>query len=395
MMPRPLTQERFEQPPRAAAGETVSVADLDRDALFALGADWDDLVQNAAEENAYYSPRYAQALLQFHQPGQNVRALAVRKGSRLIGLLPYVAERWRWAGLAEVNVAWTNPYIFSSTPLLSRTELDAAVEALLDAMEQNRRVHRFWLLPACNVDGPVAQAFTRALSARGLACETLNVFDRPVLRSGATFEEHMEAHVSSKRRRELRRNRRRIAEAGELSFRSYTEGAGLDDGLEAFLRIEKSGWKGEQGTALDCTEAGGRFARAALGGGGPAPIGRADMLCLDDVAIAVSMSIQTGRTAFTIKCAFDEAFRAHSAGLLLEEDVIEDFLTKGWADCLDSATQPGHVIQALWNGSVRVGDYLFCVGSSAISDLRRAVQLETSRQSVRRFAKRSLTAIRP
>ena len=52
---------------------------------------------------------------------------------------------------------------------------------------------------------------------------------------------------------------------------------------------------------------------------------RADVLTLDGVPIAVSLIAIAGRTGFTIKSCYDEAYRSYSAGLLLEVEVIPQF----------------------------------------------------------------------
>lgn len=377
-----LARNPMERPVRLASD--VSVACLSRDGFFDLGPEWDALASNALEENAYYAPRYSRALLRFIDGEREVRALAVRRGRRLIGLLPYVSQRWRWAGLQEVNVGWATPYTFSTTPLVDADFADEAVSALVDAMTEEGQRRRYWLLPDSNLDGPVLAALRNELRARNMPSTELNAFDRAVLHVGVDFEQHMRDHVSAKRRRELGRSRKRLAALGDLSYRSHASGPGLDRAIEDFLRVEATGWKGERGTALDCTENGRQFAFAAFGSGGPDPIGRADALYLGERAIAVSLAIQTGRTAFTVKCAYDETYRPQGAGLLLEEDVIRDVLTGKWADCLDSAAQPDHVIQSLWNGSIRVGDFMFSLGANASAEFERAIRYETSRQAIKK-----------
>lgn len=391
-MSLPLGQTAAPRPD--ANRQSFAAASLDRDGLLGLGAEWQELTERALEENAYFSPRYVRGLAELIAPEAKLRAIAVRQEERLVGLLPYVSERWRWAGLAEVNAVWTTKYSFASTPLIDRDCPGATIDAMVAAMADGPARSRFWLFPQLQIDGPVAAALREALAVRGLQSATLNVFERAVLKQGKSFDEHMAAHVSSKRRRELKRCRKRLQESGALEFRSFREGAGLDQAVDDFLRIERSGWKGEQGTALDCVRNGRAFASATLGGSGLHRVGRADVLTLDGMAVAVSLSIQTGRTAFTIKCAFDERFRAEGLGLLLEEDVIRDFLEGDWADCLDSATQAGHVIQSLWGDTIRIADFLFATGQNAGADLHRAIRLETARRSVREKAKQSLAYFR-
>ena len=83
------------------------------------------------------------------------------------------------------------------------------------------------------------------------------------------------------------------------------------------------------------------------------------MLTLDGVPIAVSLIAMAGRTGFTIKSCYDEAYRSYSAGLLLEVEVIRSFLSGNWASRLDSGTSGAHVLDSLWPGRVEVADLIF------------------------------------
>ena len=86
---------------------------------------------------------------------------------------------------------------------------------------------------------------------------------------------------------------------------------------------------------------------------------RADVLTLNETPIAVSLTLLVGRTGFAVKCAYDETYRAYSAGLLLEVEVMRSFLTEAWADRLDSGTDGKHVIDGFWPGRLEVADLIF------------------------------------
>ncbi len=373
-----------------------AVVCLDREGVFALGAEWERLSLNALEENAYYCPAFMRPLLQYIERDCDIKALAVYKSGLLIGFLPYVPEKWRWLGASQVNSAWICPFITLTIPLVERDHAWEAVEALIEFMCDDAGRGRFWLFNNLNIEGPVAAIFYGVLNGKNLPSTTFEVFDRPVLDQGTTFDEHMLAHVSKNRRSGLRRNRKRLSEIGQISMRSYTSGPELDAAVEEFMRIEKSGWKGERKTALACSPDTAAFARQAFGSNEGKSITRAEVLYLDEMPVAVSLSISTGRTAFTLKCAYDETYKSHSPGLLLEEDIVRDFLETRWADRLDSATTvAGHAIQSLWNNSTKVGDFLLGADQSmAPGTFGYYVQLEAMRRRCRRILKDVVIKIR-
>ena len=327
---------------------------------------WRHLSRNAAEENAYYAPDYARALLDKIET-RRVEALAVQEDRELVAMLPFVRRRWSLFR-EPVNVAWQTKFTFSSHPLLDRHRLKQAAASLVEAMSgTSQGAH--WVIPNLAVDGPVSMALRAALDRKGMAYEFLGGFERAVLDRTGSFADHMKRCVSSKRRRELARNRRRLAELGALTYSNATGGAEVDRMVQEFLRIERSGWKGSRGTALACRTDTLDFALAALSSRSHSPTVRGDMLSLDGKAIAVGLTIQVGRVGFTIKCAYDETYRNYAPGLLLEEDVIRDFLSNDWADRLDSGTYAGHVIESLWSGTMRVADLVIC--TDAVHGKRR------------------------
>ena len=367
---------------------------LGKEDLLALGQEWEALVDHAVEENPYYCRHYCKALFA-HIEKRPVRTIAVWKGEKLIALLPFVAERSHWGGIAAVNIAWTTPYTTTSIALIDRHNTEDAVDALLAAMGDKETGSNIWILPDLTLDGPVNTALASGMSTREILSQDFDAFDRAILVRRGTFEDHMKEHISKKRRKGLKRNRKHLDALGEVAWSAHSEGPALNDAVEAFLRIEASGWKAKRGTALDCTDATRAFAKQAFGDQGQGAIARADVLSLDGRAIAINLTIQTGRTGFTIKCAFDEAYRTQSAGLLLEEEMIRGVLEGDWTDRLDSAATAGHLITAFWNETVIVADVLIDAKPNADHMRFRALRfLEASRRGLRAKVKAVINKLR-
>jgi hypothetical protein len=125
------------------------------------------------------------------------------------------------------------------------------------------------------------------------------------------------------------------------------------------------------------------------------------VLTLDGVAIAVGLTVFAGRTGFTVKGAYDEAYRKYSAGLLLEIEVMRSFLSEKWADRLDAGTDGSHVIDGFWGEKVAVADLMFAVsprwpgmrraGLRIANDAHRSIRSGTKRllgEARRRFRPR-------
>jgi CelD/BcsL family acetyltransferase involved in cellulose biosynthesis len=352
-----------------------------REALPAFFTPWEDLCRRSAEDNAYYSPRYAKALLDNVERDKNVRFALVWHEAKLVALLPFTSAEFV-IPFRPAGRAWQSKYTFSCMPLLDTHLTLEAAEALLDVLDSIRGGE--WILPALNTDGAACKAMTAALERKGLPWVFSGHFQRATLDSSSTFEEHMKQHVCSKRRKDLARNRRRLEQLGKVEHETYSFGEGLDRAVAAFLEIEASGWKGRQRTALACDEQSRRFAVDAFTGEQAKSICRADVLTLNGEPIAVGLIVLAGDTGFSVKCSYNEAYRRYSVGLLLEVEVIRSFLSEKWACRLDSATSGAHVIDSLWPARIEVADLIFSL-SLRYPELR-LLALQTSDQ-VRRNVK--------
>jgi CelD/BcsL family acetyltransferase involved in cellulose biosynthesis len=349
-----------------------------RDSLPDLIPAWEDLCRRCAEDNVYYSPKYAFAVINHLEKRADLRFAVVWDGPELVAFLPIMKHGLQVPVLQPVRQAWKNTFTFSCMPLLDKARKDAAADALLDVLASVNRGE--WVIPTINTQGEACQAIMTAIARKGLPWRFANQFERAVLESGMTFDAHMKVRVPPKRRRELARNRRRLEELGMVRHASYCSADGLREALSAFLAIEASGWKGKRGTALACHERTRSFAAAVFTGDEDPPLCRADVLTLNGKPIAVGLVAFAGRTGFSVKCTYDEAYRSYSVGLLLEIEVIRSFLAERWADRLDAGTDGTHVIDSLWSGQMQVSDLMFSL-SPAFPEMRlSALALEVQLQ---------------
>ncbi len=388
-----LTPKAFSQGEVSAESLTTTRI-LDANQLLALGPEWEELVEHTLEENAYYGRGYCSALLN-HIEKRPLKVVTVWRDEKLIALLPFISNRLHWGGLKSLNTAWTTDYTTTSIPLIDRRWVDEAVHTLLDSMAAPDTGSDLWLLPNINLDGAVNTALKAEMSKRGLPAQVFDPFERAVLTKRGTFEDHMKEHVSKKRRKDLRRNRKRLDDLGDVTWTAHDSGPELDTAIDAFLKIEASGWKGKRGTALDCTDATRAFAKEAFGDANGKSITRADILRLDGTPVAINLTLIAGDTGFTIKCAYDAAYKGQSVGLLLEEEMIRSVLEDNWIGRLDSSAVSGHLITSFWNDTIEIGDILIDAKPGAASIRFSAFSgLEKLRRTARGTAKDLVNRLR-
>jgi CelD/BcsL family acetyltransferase involved in cellulose biosynthesis len=102
--------------------------------------------------------------------------------------------------------------------------------------------------------------------------------------------------------------------------------------LEKFYALERSGWKGDEGSAIDCSPSTRQFydelARSA------AKMGRLSMYVLEQGGrvIAMQYGLRTKDRYFINKPAYDEAYAQSSPGHILLHKVLEDCAARGMVE---------------------------------------------------------------
>lgn len=201
-----------------------------------------------------------------------------------------------------------------------------------------------------------------------------------MLASSLAPDAYLEASLSGKKRKELRRQANRLADEGEVALTRQTDGEGIADWCDAFLALEARGWKGEAGSALASTEGTARLFRESLDGA--AARGRLERLTLtlDGRPLAMLATFLTPPGAYSYKTAFDEDFARFSPGVLLQRENL-GMLERpdiAWSDSCASADHP--MIDHLWRERRGIGRLSIAIGGLLRrTAFRQFVRAETAR----------------
>ena len=198
--------------------------------------------------------------------------------------------------------------------------------------------------------------------------------ERALLAGDMEPEAYYAAAMRTKKRKELRRQKNRLGELGELSFArhhgaSALDRLGLDKWIDEFLALERSGWKGDTDSALACADDTRTLFREALQGAATA--GKLELLDLrlDGKPLAMLVNFICAPGSFSFKTAFDEEYSRFSPGVLLQIENLA-LLTRDGVDWCDSCAAEGHpMIDSLWTGRRVIGRYSVAIGGKA----RRAI----------------------
>jgi CelD/BcsL family acetyltransferase involved in cellulose biosynthesis len=326
--------------------------------LAAIAPQWRALAARALAPNVFYEPAFA-------LPAASVWGHALGAGlvwshtDRLIGLFPARIER-RY-GL-PVLVGWTHPYGPLGTPLVDRDDAEAIVTAWLDYVAAGDELPFLAILPLVPEQGLFATALAAALARRSLPSALFGHHRRALLAPGDDRVQYVEQSIGAKKRKELRRQRHRLADLGTLKIDHTSNAPLIAEALGDFLDVEARGWKGRAGTAAANHEDISRFIDSAVAELAAEGKARIDRLRIDGQTVAAAVTLRSGASAWTWKIAYDEAFARSSPGVQLMIELTEALLADASIAAVDSCATADHpMIDHLWRERLALADHLIAV----------------------------------
>lgn len=315
-----------------------------------LAAAWDRLAEDASEPNPFAERWCLQSALHLLDPERQARLLMVRDGDQgpLIGVMPLAsAARYGRLPLRHV-IGWAHPNHFHGAPLVRAGSEGLFWSALLQWCDAAPWAGTLVHLPRLTEDGPLHRALVDVARTRGGEALTVHREERALLESDLTPTAYWDAAVRAKKRKELRRRAKRLAEMGEVSFRSWHPGEDLSPWIATFLSLESDGWKGRAESALASHSDTEAWFRAIMDGAAEAE--RLDVrgMYLDDRPLGMLISFLSPPGSFGFKTAYDEEFARFSPGVMLQQANL-DLLDRDEIAWCDSCAAPDHpMIDSIW-----------------------------------------------
>jgi CelD/BcsL family acetyltransferase involved in cellulose biosynthesis len=321
--------------------------------------DWRTLAEHAIEPNGYYLPAWELAVNASARGRTDVSALAARSEAptnRLIGLLP-VVSMWRDCKIPLPALVSASPYGTLCTPLLDRDTVGEAVRRLM-AAGRAAGAHAL-ILRDVSLNGAAMRTFADVLRQDGLRPRLLHSHFRACLDARHEADDLLRDALGAKKLKELRRQRSRLGEHGAVRFDVARTPEAVAAGIEIFLALEASGWKGKRGTALGQDEGDAGFIRRATQG--LADTGQCEIVTLHagDTPVAAAIVLRHQDRAFYFKLGVDERFAKFSPGVQLTLDLTRHLCADAVLATADSTASADHpMINPIWRGRLKIGDVL-------------------------------------
>lgn len=354
---------------------------------FDLVDELDYLSVRTVEPNVFFNPRFlAPAMPRLED--REVRLAVIRDGdserNRLRLLMPFSVERPPVPVGAPIIRAWSSPFGPLGTPLVDHDNPVSVVEDFLDMLARpHLKLPKVLVVPDIRLDGPFASVLRTAALGRNLVLSETDRVERPFLHSQLDGEAYLRNSLKAHHFREFRRQMRRLGALGKLEYAVARQPEEIRHGVEAFLTLEASGWKGREGTAMAIDRYRAAFAREAVHGLAELDLCRVHTLSLDGRVIACIIVFIEGGCAYTWKTAYDEAYSGYSPGTLLMIEVTRTHLEDPNILATDSCAVPDHpVMSRIWTERRAMGTLVVGLTPGADRQVRQATtQLHLYRET--------------
>lgn len=368
------------QDAEGAGAPPVRLACVPWRALEAEVDAWDALVRRASEPNPFFESWYLLPSLRNLPETESVTILRFEQDGRLAGLLPLARSpryyRWPVPNLSS----WLHANCFCGVPLVARGAEAAFWRAVLEWADRNARAALFMHLRGIVLGGPLHTELQAVANDERRQVVTVHAEERAMLASDLSPEAYLEAALSGKKRKELRRQSNRLGEEGALAFSRQLDDRDVAQWCAQFLALEAAGWKGKAGSALASSDPTARLLRESLEGA--AARGRLERLTmtLEGRPIAMLATFLSPPGAYSYKTAFDENYARFSPGVLLQRENLAVLERPGidWSDSCASADHP--MIDHLWRERRAIGRLSIAIGGAVRRRVfRQFVRAETAR----------------
>jgi CelD/BcsL family acetyltransferase involved in cellulose biosynthesis len=331
--------------------------------LEEIADQWRSLAARALEPNVFYEPAFALNAAPVF--GRDARAALVWSGTRLMGLFPLRFERWQ-TGPGKILAGWVHSYAPLGMPLVDGEQAPCVIAAWLDDLAGDPANPGLLLLPLVPDEGAFAGVLKAVLARSGRQACPLGRHRRAQLAPAAERETYLERAVTLRRRKELRRQRRRLEEIAPVRFTSSAAPAEIAASLQEFMLLEASGWKGRAGTAAASDPEIRSFVETAVPALAAEGKAQVDRLSLNGRTIAAAITLRSGSTAWCWKIAYSEGVANSSPGVQLVMDLTGAMLADSKLASVDSCATADHpMINHIWRERLALSDQLIELRRSA------------------------------
>jgi CelD/BcsL family acetyltransferase involved in cellulose biosynthesis len=262
-------------------------------------------------------PGWLQVWWQEFAPESQLQLIAIRQDEKVLGIAPLQVRGGTASIIGSTDVSDYVDFIVSP----GREEDFFTV--LLDHLEENG-VGCLDLGPL-RPESSVLRHLVNVAKRRGYGVSSESEGVSLELSLPSTWDEYLAA-LSKKQRHEVRRKLRRLHEAGEVGYRTLSEGSAIRDVMGVFLRMFSESRNDKEAYMTVQRETFFRSMAAKMADWGLLGIG---VLDFDAQPVAMVLSFTHNNTVHLYNNGYDPNYRSLSIGLMSKVFCIKDSIEKG------------------------------------------------------------------
>ena len=350
---RPLAQPIAD----ACSVETVT----DASAFARLESEWNDAVDRAGVTHPFLRHEWLRTWWECFGDGRGLHILIARSEARIIAIAPLLSEKTSVCG---IPVRQLRLMVNDHTPradVIVAEPGERAYRAIWRALVETRDRWDVLLLGQLPRESTTREVFAKLAAEDGRAIGVWPSSDSPYLELKGTWERYFTS-LPAKFRSNVRNRIARLQRHGQPALESIDTVSGIDAALPDVFRLEASGWKQREGTAITSHAAVQRFYTVFAHRAAARGWLRLQFLAVGGQRIATSFSLVYGRRLFLCKTGYDPAFETGSPFKVLTHFAAQQAYAEGLeeVDFLGD-TEPWKLE---WTPAVRAHDWLYVFSNS-------------------------------
>ena len=288
-------------------------------------SDWNELSYHS-EPNAFATVEFISAAVQAFSVDPLV--LLIHDDNNLVGVGAFERKIGTRAFPFPHLVSFMSEHSFSGGIMIHEGQKPYVMSVLLEIMSGWISPLGGFEIPKMYIGSDTHRCLSLAASNMYIECEVLGVYSRSVLRIKDRTDKELTDILGSKRVLDNTRNKRKLTALGigGLSWRSF-RGEIPKSVVESFLRIENTGWKKTEQTALGSTQAGRRFFNNLICNFQKSNRVLFTELCIGGRVIASTVNFLIRDVGFAFKIAVDDEFKKFSIGIMNEIEFMKNCKT--------------------------------------------------------------------
>lgn len=317
-------------------------------AIAAIEQDWHDLLANSIEKNIYMAPWFVRASIALF-PGPTPQLITIYSGNLLIGVLLVESD----FGYAKMPVWFLrntlHKHQFLGTPLVREAYVKEFASGLLQWLDASRSRHQFILFTQMTGDSDITDALNTVSAAQNRSIVEFDRFDRAKISADKNHGAQTQSHLSTSRKKGLKRRRLALTQHGEIAFEKLRDAADLEAWISDFLRLENLGWKHDKGTSIEENADDEALYRRLLPDAFDANALNFFRLTVGGKPIAYTLDFACGTYVYCHRCAFDVDYKKYAPGVLMEVETQNYYGQNSFIKHIDSCTAPDNqLLNELW-----------------------------------------------